>query len=50
MDRKIMGRNTMPQLWQMKRKLNHAGKENAAGQQARRRLSGTPVRVIPCRR
>jgi len=27
-----MGRKTMPQLWQMKRKLNHAAKENAAGQ------------------
>jgi hypothetical protein len=28
---RIMGRKTMPQLWQMKRKLNHTGKENAAG-------------------
>jgi hypothetical protein len=27
----IWALKTMPQLWRMKRKLNHAGKENAAG-------------------
>src|SRR6266700_7729951 len=33
----------MPQLWSMKHKINHAGKENAAGREIRRRLLGTPV-------